>query len=270
MHAPTHEAYTELQAAFDHFNRHLFGGVLQHPLITFQRERRTYGYCSRQRFVSRTNGAMVDEIAMNPAYFAVRSIRETLSTLVHEMVHQWQFHHGNPGRRTYHNTEWANKMESVGLMPSNTGKPGGQRTGEQMTHYIIDGGLFDVQCQALLTDAFTLSWLDRYPPERPSLPRVQPRPRIEVGTGIEEEDCEDGAALDDDGTPIELPSGVVLPPLEPVNKSNRVKYYCDECKAQAWGKPGLSLLCGGQQVRRGDETTVVTHSPVAMRPIQIG
>lgn len=272
MH-PTHEAYAELQAAFDHFNRTLFGGMLEQPLFTLQRERRTYGYCSRQRFVSRSSGTLVDEIAMNPAYFAVRSIRETLSTLVHEMVHQWQFHHGNPGRRGYHNTEWANKMEAVGLMPSNTGRPGGQRTGEQMTHYVIDGGPFDMQCEALLTDAFTLSWLDRFPAERPAQPlrplRIDGAPLPSLGDD-DDDDRDDGAGMDEGREPMELPSGIVLPPLEPVNKSNRVKYYCDECKAQAWGKPGLRLLCGGQQVRRGEETTDVTHSPVGMRPIQIG
>ncbi|CAM5345646.1 hypothetical protein SSTU70S_07055 [Stutzerimonas stutzeri] len=58
MHAPTHEAYAELQTAFDHFNTVLFAGVLELPLFTLQRERRTYGYCSRQRFVSRSSGAL--------------------------------------------------------------------------------------------------------------------------------------------------------------------------------------------------------------------
>jgi hypothetical protein len=34
-------------------------------------------------------------------------------------------------------------MERIGLMPSATGAPGGRRTGQRMTHYIIRGGLFD-------------------------------------------------------------------------------------------------------------------------------
>lgn len=269
MHAPTHEAYAELQTAFDHFNTVLFAGVLELPLFTLQRERRTYGYCSRQRFVSRSSGALVDEIAMNPAYFAVRSIRETLSTLVHEMVHQWQFHHGKPGRRGYHNTEWGVKMESVGLMPSNTGKPGGKKTGEQMTHYIIDGGPFDQACQALLTEEFTLSWLDRYPAERPAPPRLPlPRKPLEPGADPEDQDDDDDAqGIEGGGDDLVMVPGVVLPPLEPVNKSNRVKYYCDECKAQAWGKPGLHLFCGGRSQTRGEEVVALTHGPVAMRPI---
>lgn len=99
---PTPEAYAELQQAFEHFNQALFDGALPDCLITLQRERRTHGYFSSARFVHHS-GRRTDEIAMNPGYFAIRSIRETLSTLVHEMVHAWQFHHGKPGRRGYHN-----------------------------------------------------------------------------------------------------------------------------------------------------------------------
>ena len=47
MQTPTHEAYNELQTAFDHFNKTLYGGVLKLPMFTLQREKRTYGYCSR-------------------------------------------------------------------------------------------------------------------------------------------------------------------------------------------------------------------------------
>ncbi|MGC3743111.1 SprT-like domain-containing protein [Pseudomonas aeruginosa] len=128
---PTHEVYAELQLAYEHFNVQLFDGQLPDCLITLQRERRTYGYFSRKRF-ARRSGEMTDEIAMNPGYFAIRSLRKTLSVLAHEMVHLWQFHFGAPGRRGYHNKEWAARMEALGLMPSNTGAPGGKRLGEQV------------------------------------------------------------------------------------------------------------------------------------------
>lgn len=84
---PTIETYNELQTAYDFFNTRLFSGDLPPCLITLQREKRTYGYFSSKRFVGSKSGQMVDEIAMNPSYFAIRSIEETLSTLVHEMVH---------------------------------------------------------------------------------------------------------------------------------------------------------------------------------------
>lgn len=162
--SPTAQAYAELQAAFDHYNRELFGGELPPCLITMQREKRTYGYFSSERFVHRHDRSKTDEIAINPSYFAVVPLLEVLQTLVHEMVHAWQFHFGKPGRRGYHNKEWADKMEAIGLMPSSTGKPGGARTGEKMADYAIPGGLFMQATDKLLTQDFKISWLDRFPP----------------------------------------------------------------------------------------------------------
>lgn len=251
MPAPTQVAYTELQQAFDHFNATLFAGALSLPLFTLQREKRTFGYHSQKRFVERGTGQIVDEIAMNPSYFAIRSIPQTLSTLVHEMVHQWQFHFGKPGRGNYHNKEWADKMEQVGLIPSNTGEPGGKRTGDRMTHYILQGGAFDRSCDQLLTRAYTLSWLDRFPPMRPQ----------DVG-GVGDPAVEDGQDIfEPDDVEIEIP-GVVFPPAEPEERSNRQKYVCPQCSAQAWGKPGLHLWCGGQDNRR--QGTAVEHDPLPM------
>ena len=48
------------------------------------------------------------------------------------MVHLWQHHRGTPGRGRYHNQEWAEKMIEIGLMPTDTGKPGGRITGDHM------------------------------------------------------------------------------------------------------------------------------------------
>ena len=103
IQTPTVETYAELQAAFDHFNARIFDGKLPACLITLQRNKRTYGYYSHDRLVCGETGELTAEIAMNPSYFVARTIRETLSTLVHEMVHQWQYHYGKPGRRGYHN-----------------------------------------------------------------------------------------------------------------------------------------------------------------------
>lgn len=232
--APTEEAYAELQQAFDHFNAVLFGAQLNQPIFTLQREKRFLGFCSKQRFVSRVNGVMVDEIAMNPTYFAVRPIRDTLSTLVHEMCHSWQFHYGKPGRRGYHNKEWGDKMKAVGLHPSHTGRPGGKETGEKMTHYIIQGGAFDDACKALLTTAFTLSWLDRFPVQ-PASTTITISP-----IGMDDEDREP------EGVEAEPPASVpgVLPPAAPTdNRTNRIKYQCQTCQRQVWGKPNLKIGC---------------------------
>lgn len=87
-----------------------------------------------------------------------RTDEEILSTLVHEQAHLWQCHFGTPSRAGYHNREWANKMEALGLMPSDTGAAGGKRTGQRMTHYIILGGRFDTATRELLDSGFKLNW----------------------------------------------------------------------------------------------------------------
>ena len=158
--SPTREAYAELQQAYDHFNDALFGGQLPSCLITFQRQNRTYGFFSGDRWQGRS-GDVRDEIAMNPEHFATRPVANILSTLAHEMVHLRQHRFGQPSRSGYHNKQWAGFMEEIGLIPSDTGEPGGKRTGQRVTHYIDTGGPFDVACKALLASGYRLSWSDR-------------------------------------------------------------------------------------------------------------
>ncbi|WP_439810804.1 SprT-like domain-containing protein [Bordetella bronchiseptica] len=245
---PTAEAYGELYVAFEHFNRAMFDAQLPPCLITLQRRKGTYGYFSKGRFVRRGTGDMVDEIALNPAYFASQTIKNTLSTLVHEQVHQWQRHFGSFSRRGYHNKEWADKMESIGLIPSDTGKPGGRKTGQQMDHYIEPGGVFDLACDSLLTREFTLSWLDRFPAER--LP-VGPTPVATAAPPATPDALTTEPAITSTAylglgraeSVLALPSG------DPVNRSNRVKYRCATCLAQVWGKPNLKLRCGVSMCR---------------------
>jgi hypothetical protein len=43
-------------------------------------------------------------------------------------------------------------MLAVGLIPSDTGKPGGKQTGQRMTHYIEPEGQFDRACRELDMD----------------------------------------------------------------------------------------------------------------------
>jgi predicted SprT family Zn-dependent metalloprotease len=233
---PTEEAYGELQRAFNHFNARLFDGSLPTCLFTLQREKRTYGYFSSERFVNGT-GQKTDEIAINPAYFAVVPLLEIMQTLVHEMAHLWQFHFGKPGRRGYHNLEWAQKMEQIGLMPSSTGKPGGKRVGEKMADYAIEGGPFMQATTELFDSDFAITWMDRYP-VRTCLEQVA------AGSVA-------GIALDN----IEA-IGITVSLTEiPESKSNRRKYSCPQCGANAWGKPELSLICGNCMVPLADVGT---------------
>src|SRR5699024_1466110 len=161
MMKPTSEAYDELQIAYDHFNERLFNNPLPQRLITLPREKRTYGYFSPERFVH-SKGKRTDELARNPAYFSVRPPVEIILTLVHDMAHRLQHHFRKAGRRGNHNKEWANKMESIGLMPSSTGKEGGAKTGDRMADYVIEGGHFIRVYEKLMNNDFSISWMDRF------------------------------------------------------------------------------------------------------------
>ena len=111
---PTHATYEALREAWDHFNDRLFDGALPDCLVTLQRKRGAKGYFCFSRFGERSGEAVVDEIALNPATFLQRTDREIISTLVHEMAHQWQFHFGKPGRRGYHKRNGRGKCSSWG------------------------------------------------------------------------------------------------------------------------------------------------------------
>lgn len=252
---PTEEAYAELQQAYDHYNSALFGGQLPACLFTFQRQKRTFGYFSKDRFGCRQDGRKADEIALNPEYFAVVPMVEVLQTLVHEMTHLWQEHFGKPSRACYHNTQWAEKMESIGLMPSDTGLPGGKKVGQSMADYAIRGGRFELATASLLSSGFAISWLDRFPAPTParfaqigqigaaSAPAV-----ISNRPHEEDSELEEPAEDNIDFAAAWMPPVVVQPGIidhqKTGNRSNRSKYSCPGCLMNVWGKPGLRILCG--------------------------
>ena len=160
MENPTERNYDDLQRAYDFFNAELFGGELPYCLITLQRKSKAYGFFWGERFGTSDGSEIVDEIALNPSHFKKRTTEAVLSTLVHEMVHLWQHHFGKPSP-AHHNLDCAAKMESVGLVPSTTGAPGGKRIGQQCSHYIDPAGPFAAVCADLVDDGFTIPYVER-------------------------------------------------------------------------------------------------------------
>ena len=138
---PTEEQIEAFQAIFNHFNRELFAEALPPVMLVFSRGRshRTSGHFAPKRWSD--GSTQLDEISLNPDALD-QPAQEIAATIVHEMCHLWQSIHGKPSRSGYHNNEWAKKMEAVGVVPSNTGQPGGRRVGQQMADYPIEGGAF--------------------------------------------------------------------------------------------------------------------------------
>lgn len=174
---PTAETYGALETAYNFFNERLFDGRLLPCLFVLQRgksNRRGHFHAEIWQNAE-TPIHTADEMSINPNTMQSRTLTDILSTLVHEMCHLEQHHWGEPSRNGYHNKEWGKMMDAVGLTPSNTGEPGGKRTGQQMTHYIEPNGPFEIACAELLEDGFTIPWLsvDTTPEPKESKPSTR-------------------------------------------------------------------------------------------------
>lgn len=187
---PTLEQFSKYQKAWQWFNAELFGGTLKPCLLNFSRHRGSYGFFTPQRW--RRGKEEVHEISLNPDSLS-RELEEVMSTLVHEMVHQWQQDHGTPPRRCYHDTEWAEKMVEVGLVPSDTGEPGGRPTGQNMTHFIDPKGRFRAALDRMPKEC-VLPWVSEGPNEKDK-PK-KPRPKKVKFTCPE---CRTKITADDEG-----------------------------------------------------------------------
>lgn len=221
------------------------------------------GYASHERWINQAQ-EFVDELAINPEYFLGGTLLEICQTLAHEQCHIWQYHFGKPSRRKYHNAEWADKMESIGLMPSDTGLPGGRRTGERMADYVIAEGRFLSVAKKFIADGFDLPWVDRrgvsHEPSQHAFsasgvpvgfPQSDWQLVKKIGFSELESNFEPGASFEI-CTSLALPSKNkrdrsvenVVQFIPAAKKVTRAKYRCDCCGAQAWGKPSLNIICG--------------------------
>ena len=237
MTSPSLTLYTSLQAAFDHFNERLFGGLLPPCLITLRSASRVYGYHHAGRFVS-PDGQVLDELGMHPGFFTLRPVEAVMSTLVHELVHHWQNHGGTPSPSNPHNREWAEKMVSLGLQPSKTGLPGGKKTGRSVSHYILPDGPFLQACRDLLIQGFGLPWLDRHAPIA-TASQVAHQQALVAG----------GVAVEMSPAPMTvLPAKIAGAPSvwepKPKKPPTRFKFNCPKCDTKAWAALDASLLCG--------------------------
>ncbi len=215
---PTEEQFQSLNKAYQYFNQKLFEGILLGCILNFSRKRNTHGFLAPQRWRRvEEEEYSTHEISLTPLTL-YRPPIEVFSTLVHEQVHLWQWEFGSPSRNGYHNKEWADKMEEVGLMPSHTGEVGGKRTGQRMTHYIIEGG----QYQQAFNDM----------PEEYTLPFTSLEGdlfRSLINGKIPTNGKDD-------------PKTQRLKKLRTLSR-NKTKYSCPSCRVNVWGKPNLNLRC---------------------------
>lgn len=220
--SPTLQVSAEWQYYYSYFNERLYDNTLPDCVITFIKQPGAYGYFCADAFRDR-KGNFAHEIAMNPVYFA-KGDTESFATLVHEQCHMWRLLFGPCNRKGgfgvpgYHDKPWADKMESIGLMPSDTGKPGGKRTGFQMLDYPIEGGPFDLACRELSIAGHTVNWRDGR-----ELDWI-----VEDPFSDSDDDCS--------------PNGAAT--SNPRRGRRRGRFICPKCKLKASSRRDAKLLCG--------------------------
>lgn len=139
---PTLLQFEAYQKAYDYFNNVLFGKNLPPVILSLRRQHFRKGGYFKPTAWKDGYGNVWSEINLNPKHLNAPAI-EVYSILVHEMAHHFQDNFGKPSRSNYHNKQFALIMEKVGLVCSHNGKPGGKKTGQSMSHYIIPNGAFE-------------------------------------------------------------------------------------------------------------------------------
>lgn len=208
---PTKEQYTALEGMFKHFRKTLFPhDKLPDCVLIFSREIRVArGYFYPNRWTN--DKEIKHEICLNPVYLS-RSAKDIASTLVHEMCHLWSEIDGSASRSGYHDKKWAFKMESVGLIPTDTGERGGKKVGQKVTHIIETGGVFE-KAFSTLPEKYILLW--------------KAVDKVEQPIGVKK--------------PIEKGKSSLK------GSKNKLKYSCPICQINVWGKPNLKIICDGCQ-----------------------
>ena len=112
------ELAKELYGWFDRFNNRFFENKLKTPVISFERR----GVRNLGHFVLNRNALGLKwNININRQYLSL-PLLDTLATLLHELLHQWQQEFGKKKQKrsynNYHNVEFREKARAVGL-PSN-------------------------------------------------------------------------------------------------------------------------------------------------------
>lgn len=150
---PTREIWDKYQEAFDYFNGQLFDGKLSSCILNLDAKGRSMGHFTPKRW--HKGDITSHEISLNPELLMKQKASLTMEMLVRQMLSLWQYEFGSPPSHPgYCNYEWAERMKEIGLIPSDTGLPGGQETGFRVRHYVDPEGRFAQALAAMPEDYF--------------------------------------------------------------------------------------------------------------------
>ena len=137
-----------LNKIFDLLNEEFFESALSRPTITIQSTPKAYGHFSLREDTWVSKLGVTHEINIGAGTLA-RPIEEVAATLLHEMVHYWNYEQGIQDcsrGNTYHNRRFKEAAEARGLMVEHSNKYGWSHTSpaEALLEFVIDNDLTDI------------------------------------------------------------------------------------------------------------------------------
>ena len=137
-----------LNKIFDLLNAEYFESELSRPTITIQSTPKCYGHFSLREdtWVSKLGAS--HEINIGAGTLA-RPIEEVVATLLHEMIHYYNYVMGVQDcsrSNTYHNRRFKEAAESRGLVVTRSEKYGWAHTapGDDLLDFVLENGLTDI------------------------------------------------------------------------------------------------------------------------------
>ena len=137
-----------LNKIFDLLNREFFGCALTRPTITIQSTPKAYGHFSlnKDTWISKLGGT--HEINIGAGTLA-RPIENVVATLLHEMVHYYNYENGVQDcsrGNTYHNKRFKDAAEARGLIITHSDKYGWSHTepSDELLEFCLRYGLTEI------------------------------------------------------------------------------------------------------------------------------
>ena len=137
-----------LNKVFDLLNDEFFESSLSRPTITIQSTPKAYGHFSLREdtWISKLGGT--HEINIGAGTLS-RPIEEVAATLLHEMIHYYNYEHGIQDcsrGNTYHNKKFKEAAEAHGLIVEHSDKYGWSHTtpGDELLNVVLENGLRDI------------------------------------------------------------------------------------------------------------------------------
>lgn len=137
-----------LNKVFDLLNAEFFESALSRPTITIQSTPRAYGHFSLREDTWISKLGKTHEINIGAGTLA-RPIEEVAATLLHEMVHYYNFVNGVQDcsrNGTYHNRKFKKAAEARGLIVQHSEKYGWSHTSpsDELLEFVLDNDLTNI------------------------------------------------------------------------------------------------------------------------------